>query len=117
MRKLMVTLLAICFGILLPTAAMPVRVCLLHPAEQAEDCCGTSTSLENCCVDLGTLASAPLPGRILETPLFVGCAIPFLVAELPDIPEAIAPSPCFAQPRTGIGPPTARLAVLNVWRL
>jgi len=36
---------------------------------------------------------------------------------LPRIPETIAPPPCFAQPRAGIGPPTDRFAVLNVWIL
>ncbi len=118
MRKLMATILAICFGILLPAAAMPARVCLLDPSERSEDCCNTcTTGRQDCCADLKTLPDAPMPGGNFETPAFVGYAIASIIAEPPRIPESIAPPPWHARPRTGIGPPAARLAVLNVWRL
>lgn len=118
MRKLMVTILAICYGILLPAAGMPLRVCLLDAMERSVDCCDDcSDESKDCCVDVETLPDSPMPGGNFETPAFVGYAIPFVMTELPSIPESIVPPPCFERPRTGIGPPAERLAVLNVWRL
>lgn len=118
MHNLIATILAVCLGIVLPAAPIPVRVCLLDPAEQTEDCCGTcSTSDEDCCVHSEVLPDSPLPAGNFETPAFVGYAIPPMMAELPLIPERILPPPCFERTPTGIGPPAARLAVLNVWRL
>jgi hypothetical protein len=118
MRRLIATILAICLGILLPAAAMPVRVCLLDPAERSENCCGScTTEHQDCCADLETLPDAPMPGGNFETPGFVGYASPAVSVVLPRIPERIAPAPCFALARKGIGPPAGRLAVLNVWRL
>lgn len=118
MRKLMVTILAICYGILLPAAGMPLRVCLLDAMERSVDCCDDcSDDSKDCCVDVETLPDSPMPGASFETPAFVGYAIPFVMTELPCIPVRIVPPPCFERPRTGIGPPAERLAVLNVWRL
>ena len=118
MRKLMPLILAVCLGILLPTAATSLRVCLLDPAERSENCCDDcSSGTEDCCVDSDGLPDAPLPGGNFETPAFVGYAIPPAMAELPGILGRPIPPPCIARPRTGIGPPMARLAVLNVWRL
>jgi hypothetical protein len=118
MRKFTATILAICFGILLPAAAMPMRVCLLDQAEQSEDCCGTcSTNNVDCCVDSEGLPDSQLPSGSFETPPFVGNALPPTMAELPRIPESIVLPPCLARPPNGIGSTTARLAVLSVWRL
>lgn len=118
MRNLIATILAICLGILLPSAPIPVRVCLLDPAVRSEDCCGTcSASDKDCCVDTEVLPDSTLPAGSFETPAFVGYVIPPLMAELPLIPERILPPPCFARTPAGIGPPAAWLAVLNVWRL
>jgi hypothetical protein len=118
MCKWIATILAICLGILLPAAAIPLRICLLDPSERFEDCCNTcTTGRQDCCADQKTLPDAPMPGGNVETPAFVGYAIPPVIEAPPGIPARIAPPPCFARPRTGIGPPAARLAVLNVWRL
>lgn len=118
MRKLTAAVLAICFGILLPAAAMPVRFCLLDPADRSEDCCGTCPTRDrDCCADLEILPEAPMPGGFFETPVFSGYIIPADLGVLPAIPASMVPPPCFPPLRAGIGPPTARLAVLNVWRL
>lgn len=118
MRKVLAIILATCLGVLLPAAAAPLRVCLLESCEQSEDCCNCcSTGLQDCCADVKVLPDSPMPGGNFETPAFVGYAIPKVMAELPGIPVSITPRIDFTQVRTGIGPPTARLAVWNVWRL
>lgn len=118
MRKIMATILAVCFGILLPAAAIPVRVCLLHPGDLSGECCGNcATSHQDCCTDFKTVPYSTMPDGHFETPAFAGYVIPDFWAELPCIPESIAPPPCFARPPTGIGTPMAHRAVLNVWRL
>jgi hypothetical protein len=118
MRKLTAIILTICFGMLLPAAGLPVRVCLLDSADQPEDCCNTCKSdRQDCCADFQPLPDTPMPGVNLETPAYVGYVILPTMAEVPRIPATIAPPPWCAKPRTGVGPPTARLAVLNVWRL
>lgn len=118
MRKFTATILVICLGMLLPVAAMPVRICLLDLEERTDDCCRTCPSDSNdCCADLDPLPDTSIPGGNFETPSFVGYAIPPTLATLPLIPERIALPRCHARPPTGIGPPAARLAVLNVWRL
>ena len=118
MRKLTATILVICLGILLPAAAIPVRICLLDLEERKDDCCNTcSSDNEDCCADLAPIPDAPVPNGNFETPPFIGFALPPSMVELPPIPERIVPPPCHARPPTGIGPPTARMAALNVWRL
>ncbi|MFZ9936049.1 MAG: hypothetical protein ACO3JG_03210 [Luteolibacter sp.] len=118
MRKVLAIMLATCLGVLLPAAAMPLRVCLLEPMEQADGCCNScSTGHRDCCADVKLLPDAPMPEGNFETPAFVGYAIPSAMAELPRIPVSIAPPIDFTHARTGVGPPTARLAVWNVWRL
>ena len=118
MLKFMASFLAICLGILLPVAAMPLRVCLLEQTERSEDCCGTcSTSDKHCCVDSEGLPDSLLPAGNYEAPAFVAYPLPPRVADLPPVPERILPPPAHARAPTGMGPPTARLAVLNVWRL
>jgi hypothetical protein len=118
MRRLIATMLAICLGILLPSAAMPVRVCLLGSEERSDHCCNScNDTRQDCCADLDLLPDSPLPGGLFETPAFVGYAIPSISTEPHGIITHIPPPPCFTRLPTGIGPPTARLAVLNVWRL
>lgn len=118
MRRLAAIIMAVCYGILLPAAAMPVRICLLDQGERTDDCCRTCPSGSNdCCTDLDPLPDAPVPDGNFETPAFLGYAIPTALASMPLIPERIALPSCLARRPAGTGPPTARLAVLNVWRL
>lgn len=118
MRNFTATILVICLGILLPAAAMSVRICLLDAEERTEDCCRTCPSDSgDCCADLEPLPHAPVPDGNFETPAFLGYAIPPTLATLPLVPERIIPPSCHARPPTAIGPSTSRLAVLNVWRL
>jgi hypothetical protein len=97
---------------------MPLRVCLLDPAERSEDCCSSCPASDrHCCVDSEGLPDSLLPAGNFETPAFAGYAIPPTMADSPPMPERILPQFCHARPLSGIGPPAARLAVLNVWRL
>lgn len=118
MRKVLAIMLATCLGVLLPAAAVPLRVCLLEPWEQTEGCCDSCpTGQLDCCADLKVFPDSPMPGGNFESPAFVGYAIPRAMAELPGIPVSITPRLVFMQVRTGVGPPAARLAIWNVWRL
>lgn len=120
MRKLMVTIVALCLGLLLPMAAMPVRVCLLSEAQRAEDCCpdcATKDKDKSCCIQSDGLPDSPLPAAGVDAPVFAGYPLPPGMAELPENPEHIAPAPRVAPRQTGAGPPARCRAVLNVWRL
>lgn len=118
MSKLMTIILAICFGIQLPTAAMPVRVCLLDPEERTENCCRDCPSdSKDCCAELDRLPDAPVPDPNFSTPPFVGYVIPSAIADVLPMPVRIVTPPRHEQPPSGIGPPTTRLCVLNVWKL
>jgi hypothetical protein len=118
MRRFTAIILVICFGILIPAAATPIRICLLDPEERTGDCCRTCSSDSNeCCADLAPLPDTSIPNGNFETPSFVGYPIPYTLATLPLIAERIALPSRHARPAAGIGPPTARLAALNVWRL
>ena len=114
----MAAILMFCLGALLPLAATPLHVCLLDPAERTAGCCDNCTAGDHeCCADMEAIPDALMPAGSQATPAFVGYALPPAMALMPRIPEKIVPLPCFAQPRAGIGPPTDRFAVLNVWRL
>jgi hypothetical protein len=118
MRRCMAAVLVFCLGALLPLAATPLHVCLLDAAEQSAGCCDNCTSgAHDCCAEVRLLPDALMPSGSQTDPALVRSVVPHAMVLLPRIPETIAPPPCFAQPRAGIGPPTDRFAVLNVWIL
>ena len=118
MRKFTATFLLICLGIMLPVAAMPVRICLLEPEERTDNCCNTCTSdTGDCCADVDPLPELLLQDGNFEMPEFTGYALPPTMMDLPIIPKQILPPSCLARAPTGIGSTTARLAALNIWRL
>lgn len=117
MRGMMVAILMTCLGILLPVAAVPLHVCLLDPAEQSLGCCDDCLPGEkDCCRDVEALPDAPMPGESVEAPAFVGFAVAFFTLDWPAVSECPAP-PGFAATAARAGPTSARLAVLNVWRI
>lgn len=118
MRKLTATILLIFLGILLPVAAMPVRICLLDPEERTDDCCRTCNSdSKDCCSDVDPLPELTPPDGNFETPVFLGYALPPTIVDFVLVPQRVVVPACYARPPTKIAETTARLAVLNVWRL
>ncbi len=126
-RKVIAVFLLACFGILLPTAASTVRVCLLEEriliAETSTDSkccsdCNRDTDEHNpCCMDLEALPDAPTPQPSVELP-------PIVITNLPlaSIPPPITLDPdCWIDAPLGLirGPtsPAAYRAVLSIWRL
>jgi hypothetical protein len=131
MRKLVAALLLVCFGILIPLAASPVRVCLLDgtvtsaafPADSCgereccPDCDRDADPGAPCCVDLDELPDSSVPHPPVELP-------PAVFAELPQhaCPEVALAEPVrvvFTRSESirGTDSPTAYRAVLGVWRL
>jgi hypothetical protein len=125
MRKMLAVLLLFCVGIMIPTSASPVRICLLElhldtsstETKCCPDCSRETEQPEPCCHDLEELPDAPAPQSPTELPAVV----------LVDLPAAICPSPmvaegdsgCFSvsEPIRGPTSPTAYRAVLGIWRL
>jgi hypothetical protein len=111
-------MLLIILGILLPVAAMPVRICLLDLEERTDDCCRTCNSdSKDCCEDVDPLPELAPPDGNFETPAFLGYALPPTIVDFVVVPQRIVVPACYARPPTRIAQTTARLAVLNVWRL
>lgn len=125
MRMPITLWLLACFGMLLPVAATPVRICFLgsHLAMVAKEsgCCDNCTQPaegpQPCCMDLEALPEASTPEVEVVLP-------PIPICVLPDGP-AVAPVPsrpvreCMVRstPIRGPDTPTAWCAVINVWRL
>ena len=126
-RKVMAVLLLACFGILLPTAASPVRVCLLEnrilisEVDSDSNCCSDCTretdERNSCCMDLEALPDASAPQPSVELP-------PIIITELQiaAIPPPMSVDLCRwidAPSGTIRGPtsPAAYRAVLSIWRL
>lgn len=112
------TLLLICFGMMLPAAAMPVRVCLLEEKDRVPDCCSTChTERRDCCADLDQMPDATVPGGLFVPPAFSGFQLPFFepvrTTEIAadDFPSHRHP------PIRGPDSPAAFRSVLGVWRL
>jgi hypothetical protein len=126
MKSLVALLLLACFGIILPTAASPTRVCLMQvglsaAGGPADDCCPDCPSEEPaddpCCVVVKVLPDTAAPHPLLELP-------PLLFTEMAD---GTCWSPlewvtCHGTSRAPVsirGPtsPAAHRAVLGIWKL
>lgn len=133
-RQFLAALLLVCFGILVPTAASPMRVCfleekLLEPgftsfgetASHKLKCCPDCGSPENgdgCCMDVRKLPDAPDPsGTVVVLPALLLCELPVAVV-LPSCPLTEA-AECYVPSRPIRGPdePGARRALLAIWNI
>lgn len=117
-RNLCAILLLICFGVVSPAAAVPLRVCLLEASQRTDDCCKKcQKETKDCCADLDRVPDSPLPGAALDLP-------PFVAFELPTFEAAarlvnLVPSAEFRllPPIRGPDTPSAYRAVLSIWRI
>ena len=126
-QKLIAVLMLACFGVLLPTAAASVRVCLLEErvliAELGDgsaccsDCSRETEERDPCCLDLEALPDSSVPEASVELPAA-------LISDLPQ--NAMMPpmkphlgGQVFVRPEAILGraSPAAYRAVLNQWRL
>lgn len=103
---------------IVPLAALPVRVCLLEEYELTEDCCKKCPSTHgDCCADMDTLPETPTPGTSTEIPPFIAVELlSYLVEELPEILR-LPQTPAFSQPIRGPDTPAAYRSVLSVWSI
>lgn len=126
-RRVIAAILLACFGMLIPTVASPLRVCMLemrvlsnevHPdASCCSDCTRETDDRDPCCLDLEALPDSSVPQPSISLP-------PAIVIDLPA--GVLAPPPwielghgvlALTEPIRGPAPPAARRAVLGVWRL
>jgi hypothetical protein len=127
MRKVIATFLLACLGMMLPTAALPLRVCFLEPqifmadggpdSKCCPDCTRESDESDPCCVDLEALPDAPAPQPSIELPPAI---ITFICENAILAPLRIERDrKVFARPERIRGPtsPAAHRAVLGIWRL
>jgi len=118
MRKVFATLLLVCFGMIVPLAGQPLRVCLLEMKERQEDCCKKChTEHKDCCAEVGEIPDAPLPGTPLDVPPFIGFVLPVFEAACPVeiVPAQVTVG--YLPPIRGPDSPGAFRSVLNIWRL
>lgn len=126
-RRIIAAILLTCFGILLPTVASPLRICLLDArlflddvgadSNCCSDCDRETEEGNSCCMDLESLPEAPNLQPALELP-------PVIVIDLPD---GVLPAPVRIasgngldtrlEPIRGPASPAAYRAVLGIWRL
>lgn len=126
-RKVIAVFLLACFGILLPSAASPLRVCLLEQrlliaevssdANCCSDCNRETDKRSPCCMDLEALPDASAPQPSIELPPVIITDIP--VAAIPPLMPMDLGRWIDSPPRTIRGPtsPSAYRAVLSIWRL
>lgn len=124
--RIIAALMLACLGILLPTAAASVRVCLLEErlvigagsgdSECCSDCTRESQDRETCCFDLDALPDASAPQPSVELPPAVVsdivCAV-LLSLET----EPVRGLSAHSWPIRGPDSPAAYRAVLGNWRL
>lgn len=133
-RQLLAALLLVCFGILIPTAASPVRICFLeakllepgfaaygetvdHKLKCCPDC-GAPENGDSCCMDVKKLPDAPDPSApvlVLSPIFFFERELDFSLPPCPvaDLKETFSP----AAPIRGPDSPGARRAVLAIWNI
>jgi hypothetical protein len=117
-KKIFATLLLICFALVLPMSAMPVRVCLLEKKEKKADCCSEcETKQKDCCAKLDKLPDSTMPGGAFVLPPFISLELPYF--QLSPHSEVISKLSAdeYFPPIRGPDSPTSYRAVLNVWRL
>lgn len=130
-RQFLAAWLLVCFGAMLPTAASPIRVCLLETrvsegtssAKKAEekkseccDDCGTHQH-EECCAELKSVPDSTLPNWHVEMPDMVVVDLPPLVTAGP--PVRLVTDAAFhpSVPIRGPDSQGCRRAMLAVWRI
>lgn len=128
MRKAFASFLLVCLGVLIPVAAVPMRVCLLgggiltsgfasHQPECCTDCERDAGEPGSCCVELEKLPDLLAPQPPLEVVAAVLAEIPAwdYLAPLDNVlPCALA---LRSEPVRGPTSPAAHRAVLGIWRL
>lgn len=129
MRRVIAALLLVCLGIMVPLAAMPVRLCLLEHrvlVPGASECkvkkskccpdCGGHHQ-KPCCVDLEEMPDATAPSVPEGLPAIVAIDLPAPVFVLP--PAVLVEDSTYeaAVPIRGPDSPSAWRARLEVWRL
>lgn len=133
-RQLVAAFLLVCFGILIPTAAAPMRICfadgaILEPgfatygetASHKVKCCpdcGSGKEGDSCCMDVKKLPDAPQPFSplaLLPPILFCEREFVFTLPPCPvvDVEELFSPS----APIRGPDPPRERRALLGIWNI
>jgi|SRR5687767_3486459 len=134
MRRVIAAFLLVCLGMIIPLAGSPVRFCLLDqrvlvPGFSA--CGGESLKKVPCCQDCGKEEheDAPCCFQVDELPDAIAPSAPDVVPPVMvmDLPEPMFTAPAFialcepvfvaARPIRGPDTPTARRAVLGIWRL
>jgi hypothetical protein len=128
MRKVIAAFLLACLGIMLPTAATPVRVCFLEEeiliaaagpdSKCCPDCTRETDESDPCCMDLEALAAAaaaPQPSIELPPAILTEVVGNAILAPL----RTERDRKVFARPERIRGPtsPAAHRAVLGIWRL
>ena len=133
MRRFLASLLLLCFGIIVPVAALPMRVCLLEgkvllpgfasfgeAATHQDKCCpdcGTHGKGDSCCHDLKKPPDAPQPSGPLVLPPLFFCELSSRLVQPPcpvaEAPELFAP----AVPIRSPDPPGLRRALLGIWNI
>lgn len=118
MKNFVATLLLICFGLLMPVAALPVRVCLLDLEERQPECCQKcGVKHDNCCKDLDQIPDSVVPGGPMAPLMFVPFELP--VWEIAAVGEVIVESSPreISPPIRGPDSPAAFRAVLGIWSI
>jgi hypothetical protein len=123
----MAAFLLACFGMLIPTVASPLRVCLLEErllvAEVHSDsnCCSDCTretdDRNTCCLDLEALPDSSAPQPSISLPPVIITDLPAGLSPLPPRIEIGDGIPALPEPVRGTAPPSTRRAVLGVWRM
>lgn len=123
----------LCLGILIPTAATPIRVCFLdgkihepgfatygetasHKAKCCPDC-GSQENGNSCCVDVKKLPDAPEPTAPVVLPPLVFSETDFEVTVPPCPVVMVEKAFIRAAPIRGPNPPGMRRALLGIWNI
>ncbi|MBX3742089.1 MAG: hypothetical protein KF712_13915 [Akkermansiaceae bacterium] len=132
-RQFLATLLLICFGALLPTAASPMRVCFLdhevlepgfatygetstHKLKCCPDC-GSPQNGDSCCMDVKKLPDAPEAVAPVGLPPVVFSETEFEVT-VPPCPVVILEEAFIrSAPIRGPDSPGTRRALLGIWNI
>lgn len=128
MQRFLATLLMLCLGVLVPVVASPMRVCLLENlvlvAEIETDgtCCDDCEREDghpgDCCVDLDVLPDSSIPDSSVNAPPLVVIDLPRQIDTLaPRTSDPLRPRMADIAESGTWPPPSARRALLGVWRL
>jgi len=127
MRRVIATFLLVCLGIMLPTAASPVRICFLQEqiitanvgpdSSCCPDCTKETHDSTPCCVDLETMPDAATPQPSIERPPIISISICENAILGPLSITYDRKSSLLPQRVWGPTSPTAHRAVLGIWRL